>query len=81
MKEHILIAGRSGSGKTNLTFVLVEGIFSHVYVEAFETILMIEKVFGQELREHAIRISKERYALRQEALNEGFRSAGDMVRK
>ena len=26
LKEHILIAGRSGSGKTNLTFVLLEGI-------------------------------------------------------
>ena len=24
LKEHILIAGRSGSGKTNLTFVLLE---------------------------------------------------------
>lgn len=28
LKEHILIAGRSGSGKTNLTFVLAEGIMS-----------------------------------------------------
>lgn len=28
LKEHILIAGRSGSGKTNLTFVLAEGIIS-----------------------------------------------------
>lgn len=28
LKEHILIAGRSGSGKTNLTFVLMEGIIS-----------------------------------------------------
>lgn len=28
LKEHILIAGRSGSGKTNLTFILVEGIMS-----------------------------------------------------
>ena len=28
LKEHILIAGRSGSGKTNLTFVLMEGIMS-----------------------------------------------------
>ena len=28
LKEHILIAGRSGSGKTNLTFVLVDGIMS-----------------------------------------------------
>ena len=26
LKEHILISGRSGSGKTNLTFVLMEGI-------------------------------------------------------
>ena len=26
LKEHLLIAGRSGSGKTNLTFVLMEGI-------------------------------------------------------
>jgi hypothetical protein len=28
LKEHILIAGRSGSGKTNLTFVLMAGIMS-----------------------------------------------------
>ena len=28
LKEHILIAGRSGSGKTNLTFVLMQGIVS-----------------------------------------------------
>jgi len=28
LKEHILVAGRSGSGKTNLTFVLMEGIIS-----------------------------------------------------
>jgi len=28
LKEHILVAGRSGSGKTNLTFVLMEGIMS-----------------------------------------------------
>ena len=28
LKEHILIAGRSGSGKTNLTFVLMEGIMN-----------------------------------------------------
>ncbi len=26
LKEHILIAGRSGSGKTNLTFILMQGI-------------------------------------------------------
>jgi hypothetical protein len=28
LKEHILIAGRSGSGKTNLTFVLMQGIMT-----------------------------------------------------
>jgi len=28
LKEHILVAGRSGSGKTNLTFVLMRGIMS-----------------------------------------------------
>ncbi len=28
LKEHILIAGRSGSGKTNLTFVLMHGIMA-----------------------------------------------------
>ena len=34
-------------------------LFNDIYVSAFETILFIEKVFGTELREHAIRISKE----------------------
>ena len=56
-------------------------LFSHVYIEAFETILMIEKTFGADLREYAIHISKERYALRQRALSDGFRSAGDMLDK
>ena len=55
-------------------------LFSQVYVEAFETILMIEKTFGTELREHAIRISKERYEARREATKEGFRTA-DNLRK
>ena len=44
-------------------------LLNHVYVEAFLTILMIEKTFGMELREYAIRLSKERYASRQDALN------------
>ena len=42
-------------------------IFGQAYVAAFETILTIERAFGTELREYAIRISKERYALRQRA--------------
>lgn len=28
LKEHLLVAGRSGSGKTNLTFVLMDGIMA-----------------------------------------------------
>ncbi len=28
LKEHILVAGRSGSGKTNLTFVLMKGMMA-----------------------------------------------------
>ncbi|MFA6187530.1 MAG: hypothetical protein WC770_10035 [Phycisphaerae bacterium] len=40
-------------------------IFGHAYVRAFETILLIEKIFGTELREYAIRISREKYQLRQ----------------
>jgi hypothetical protein len=52
-------------------------LFSQVYVEAFETILMIEKVFGTQLREYAIKISRERYELRREIVNSGFESAKD----
>jgi len=56
-------------------------LFNQVYVEAFLTILMIEKTFGTQLREYAIRISKERYELRQEIQNSGFRSASAVIKK
>ena len=56
-------------------------LFNQVYVDAFSTILMIEKIFGIELREHAVRISKERYELRQEIINKGFQSARDFSTK
>ena len=56
-------------------------LFNHVYVEAFSTILMIEKVFGTGLREHAVRISRERYEVRKEVMENGFQSAGDIARK
>ena len=49
-------------------------LFNHVYVEAFLTILMIEKIFGTQLREYAVRISKEKYTLRQEALRRNIES-------
>ena len=49
-------------------------LFNQVYVEAFLTILMIEKIFGTQLREYAVRISKEKYTLRQEALRRNIES-------
>ena len=50
-------------------------LFNDIYVSAFETILFIERTFGTQLREHAIRISKERYALRREIMQSGFQAA------
>ena len=54
-------------------------LLNEIYVSAFETILFIERVFGTQLREHAIRISKERYALRQEIVKNGFQSADSLA--
>ena len=45
------------------------------YIRSFETVLAIEKALGADLRDYAIRISKERYALRQEAMQAGFQNA------
>ena len=56
-------------------------LFNQVYVDAFSTILMIEKVFRIQLREYAVKISKERYELRQEVLSQGFQSAADVSQK
>ena len=55
-------------------------LFNDIYVSAFETILFVEKTFGTQLRDHAVRISKERYALRQEAMHVGFTSADALPR-
>jgi len=54
-------------------------VFSEMYVSAFEMILFIEKAFGTELREHAIRISKERYAERQKRRENGFQSDDSLI--
>jgi hypothetical protein len=55
-------------------------LFSHVYVEAFETILMIEKTFGTQLREYPIRISRERCEARRKAMKRGFCGADELSR-
>ena len=56
-------------------------LFNQVYVEAFETILFLEKIFGTQLREYAIKISKERHASRQEVLSKGFQTATEISRQ
>ena len=50
-------------------------LLNDIYVSAFETILVVEKTFGTQLRDHALRISKERYALRQQVMRGDFRSS------
>jgi hypothetical protein len=55
-------------------------LFGHIYVQAFEVILAIETCFGTELRDHAIRISKERHAIRREIDSNGFQSADSLLR-
>ena len=52
--------------------------FNQVYVDAFSTILMIEKTFGTQLREYAVKISRETYELRREITRGGFQSAKDV---
>jgi hypothetical protein len=42
---------------------------------------MVEKTFGTQLREHAIRISRERYEARRETMKEGFRTAQSLTKE
>ncbi len=56
-------------------------VCNDIYVSAFESILFIERTFGTQLREHAIRISKERHALRQEIVHGGFQSADVLAKR
>jgi len=53
-------------------------LLNQIYVSSFEIVLMIETTFGTQLRDHAIRISKERYALRRELT---FESANRLARQ
>lgn len=50
-------------------------LMNQVYVEAFETILAIESTLGNELRQDAIRISKQRHQLRMQLTSEAFENA------
>lgn len=83
--SHMVLKGTYGD-KIHETFgVTRQGVrwrfghlFSQAYVAAFETILFIEKTFGTQLRDYAIRISREHYALRQKARESGFQDARDL---
>jgi hypothetical protein len=55
-------------------------LFNDKYVAAFETILFVEAVFGSQLREHAVRISQERHALRRACRTAEFVPAGTLAK-
>ena len=54
-------------------------LFNDIYVSAFETILFIEKSFGSQLRDHAIRVSRERFALHHRVADNSFRGADTLL--
>jgi hypothetical protein len=56
-------------------------LFNDVYVSSFESVLLIEKAFGPQLREHAVRISRERYTISQEVRSADFQSAHEVSRQ
>jgi hypothetical protein len=46
-------------------------IFGEIYISAYESIYVIESLFGTELRQKAIEIAKERVALRKKGQKSG----------
>ena len=56
-------------------------LFNEIYIESFSVILAIERTFGTQLRDHAIRISRERYELHQEGMRSGFQSADTLAHR
>lgn len=54
-------------------------VFNDMYVSAFETLICIERTFGPQLREHAVRISRERCELRQRMREDGFQSSDSLA--
>jgi hypothetical protein len=54
-------------------------LFNERYVSAFETVLFVEKVFGPELRDYALRISRERFAAYQASHVVNFQSADTLL--
>jgi len=46
-------------------------VFSDIYIEAYQTIYIIESLFGTELRRKAMEIARERVELRKKAQKRG----------
>jgi hypothetical protein len=49
------------------------------YVSSFAAILFVERILGPQLRDHAVRISQERHALRQRLRESGLESADPLT--
>ncbi|MDI6451623.1 hypothetical protein [Anaerobaca lacustris] len=85
--SHMVLKGTYGE-KIHKTFRMTrqgvrwrfQRLFNEVYVSAFATILFIEKMFGTQLREHAVRIGKERYEARRQAAGETLQMAYTIAR-
>lgn len=75
MPSYMILRGTYGQKVAKAFRVTRQGVrwrfhhvFNKIYVEAFETVLMIEKTFGTRLRDFAICISRERHAARRKAM-------------
>lgn len=88
MPSYMILKGTYGE-KIHRTFRMTrqgvrwrfQHIFSEMYCRAFETILFIEKIFGSQLRDYAMQISKEWYESRQRSLTQRFQSADQIMKK
>ena len=88
MPSYMVLKGTYGE-KIHRTFRMTrqgvrwrfQRVLGQIYVSAFESILFIEKIFGTQLRDYAMQISKERYESRQKALQQGFQSADQVMKK
>jgi hypothetical protein len=80
---YFVLKGRYGdhvAGRFNMTRQgtrwRFDRMFNSIYVQAYETVLFVERYIGPTFRKDALRIAHDRFALRQQALqNLSFREA------
>ena len=56
-------------------------LFNEIYVEAYQTILWVEKNFGTQLRVKAIEIAKRRFLNRKKVMKANYLSGYEYARK